>query len=225
MPVELTAGTHTLRLTFSGDGQNVNWLEFAAGSAPPAPTPTPTPEPADLYHFVLKWGNRGDGDGQFYAPYGIAADDPGNVYVVDTENYRVQKFRIRTESSSRNGGLTALETDSSIVSQVSRYHGAGNVYVVDRLNYRVQKFSSDGEFVTKWGTEGTGDGRLLFNPIGIAVDGAGNIYVTDTTLHRVQKFSWAGTSSRNGELIVRATDSSAAPVRPVSRCTAMGTST
>jgi hypothetical protein len=192
VPVELTAGTHTLRLTFSGDGQNVNWLEFAAGSTPPTPTPTPTPtpEPADQYHFVLKWGTRGDGDGQFYAPYGIAADDPGNVYVVDTENYRVQKFSSDGEFVTKWGSYGS--GDGQFAPGGVAVDGAGNVYVVDGLNYRVQKFSSDGEFVTKWGTEGTGDGQL-FKPSAIAVDGAGNIYVTDRTLHRVQKFSSTGT--------------------------------
>ena len=48
VPVTLAAGTHTLRLTFSGDGQNWNWLEFATGTVT-TPTPTPTPgaeEPA-----------------------------------------------------------------------------------------------------------------------------------------------------------------------------------
>ena len=29
VPVALTAGTHVLKLTFSGDGQNINWIEFA----------------------------------------------------------------------------------------------------------------------------------------------------------------------------------------------------
>lgn len=33
------------------------------------------------------------GDGQFNSPRGIACDGNGNVYVVDSENHRVQKFR------------------------------------------------------------------------------------------------------------------------------------
>jgi hypothetical protein len=43
VPITLTAGTHTLRLTFSGDGQNLNWLEFApAGPTTPPTTPVPS---------------------------------------------------------------------------------------------------------------------------------------------------------------------------------------
>ena len=51
-PISLWAGTHTLKLAFSGDGQNLDWIAFAkSGAATPTPTPsvstpTPTPTPA-----------------------------------------------------------------------------------------------------------------------------------------------------------------------------------
>ena len=56
--------------------------------------------------------------------------------------------------------------------------GSGNVYVADSNNRRVQVFDSFGNFITKWGSTGTGDGQFLF-PWGIAVDGSGNVYVGD----------------------------------------------
>jgi DNA-binding beta-propeller fold protein YncE len=34
---------------------------------------------------------------------------------------------------------------------------SGNVYVADTYNHRIQKFDSDGNFITKSGTEGSGD--------------------------------------------------------------------
>ena len=53
-------------------------------------------------------------------------------------------------------------------------------------------FAADAyQFVTKWGTEGTGDGQ--FNYIsGIAVDSSGNVYVADR-YKGIQKFSSTGT--------------------------------
>ena len=42
--------------------------------------------------FLMKWGSNGSGDGQFNCPYGITMDGNGNIYVSDTENYRVQVF-------------------------------------------------------------------------------------------------------------------------------------
>jgi len=46
-------------------------------------------------------------------------------------------------------------------------------------------------FVSKWGTEGTGDGQ--FNrPIGIAVASDGSVYVADSQNDRIQKFTPQG---------------------------------
>ncbi len=42
VPVTLAAGTHVFRLTFAGDGQNLDWFEFAPISTPP-PQPNGTP--------------------------------------------------------------------------------------------------------------------------------------------------------------------------------------
>ncbi|WP_394326021.1 6-bladed beta-propeller [Methanosarcina horonobensis] len=43
------------------------------------------------------------------------------------------------------------------------------MYVVDTQNNRIQKFDDYGNFVTQWGSSGTGDGEFS-NPQGIAVD-------------------------------------------------------
>ena len=41
VPIYLAAGTHTLKLTFFGDGQNIDWIEFSPQEIG-TPTPTPT---------------------------------------------------------------------------------------------------------------------------------------------------------------------------------------
>ena len=43
------------------------------------------------------------------------------------------------------------------------------MYVADYGNNRIQKFDSNGNFITKWGSKGTGDGQFDY-PTGIAVD-------------------------------------------------------
>jgi hypothetical protein len=37
-PIPLEAGTHTLKLSFTGDGQNLDWISFGQGSVTPPPT-------------------------------------------------------------------------------------------------------------------------------------------------------------------------------------------
>ena len=62
------------------------------------------------------------------------------------------------------------------------------MYVADTGNHRIQKFSPSGQFLAKWGSEGSDDAQFVF-PIGVAVDGAGDVYVTDTGNDRVQVFT------------------------------------
>ena len=60
----------------------------------------------------------------------------------------------------------------------------GNVYVADTANNRIQKFDSNGKLITKWGTEGSGQGQFK-RPKG-SVDDNGNVYVADTGDNRIQ---------------------------------------
>ena len=61
-------------------------------------------------------------------------------------------------------------------------------------NNRIQKFTADGQFITRWGTEGTGDGQLS-GPTGITLDSAGNVYVTELGNNRVQVFGLTSNQS------------------------------
>jgi DNA-binding beta-propeller fold protein YncE len=65
----------------------------------------------------------------------------------------------------------------------------GNVTATKDLSITIQNEAYD--FVTKWGSSGSGDGQ--FNQsIGIRVDSSGNVYVSDGN-HRIQKFTSDGT--------------------------------
>ena len=44
--------------------------------------------------YLRGFGGRGDKPGQFVTPHGLALDSLGNLYVVDAQNHRVQKFAV-----------------------------------------------------------------------------------------------------------------------------------
>ena len=139
--------------------------------------------------FGFAW--RGADLGKFDVPWGLATDQEGNLYVSDTSNARIQKFK------SDGTPLLKWGRDGSFDGAFFFPRGVavdfvGNIYVADESNNRVQKFDARGSFLTKWGREGSGPGQFK-SPWGLACDALGNVYVVDTGNHRVQKFDGNGT--------------------------------
>ena len=122
-------------------------------------------------------------------PQQIAADDEGNVYVVDTGNSRIQKFTNNGEFLS-SWGTNGFE-DGQFQHSAGIVVYENNVYVVDGELDIVQKFDNDGNFILKWG--GTGNENGEFNePQGITIDANGIVYVVDSKNHRIQQFTTDG---------------------------------
>ena len=139
--------------------------------------------------LLVKWGESGNGNGEFYNPQNLATDSDGNVYVTDLGNRRVQKF-------DNNGiFLKTWGTAGSEPSQFNSISGIAvdqnSVYVVDNQLNKIQKFDLDGKFVTQWGTQGNGPGQFML-PSGIATGNNGTVLVVDTGNHRIQEFSSDG---------------------------------
>ena len=103
-------------------------------------TSTPTPAEPAQFGFLVKWGSRGDGDGHFERPSGIAVDGAGNVYVADRDNHRVQVFDGESRFLAKWG--TEGSGDSQFIDPLGiAVDGAGNIYVADTDNNRVQVFA------------------------------------------------------------------------------------
>ena len=156
----------------------------------------------DSYQFVLKWGSSGSGDGQFNGPAAVAVDSSGNVYVGDPGNSRIQKFdsngNYLTKWGNYGSGDGQFRTDYGGGPWGIAVDSGGNVYVGsfysyggNAIDHRIQKFDSNGNFITKWGVRGSGNGQFN-NPSGVAVDSSGNVYVADYWNFRIQKFDSNG---------------------------------
>ncbi len=136
--------------------------------------------------FVAKWGSRGSEAGKLYKPQAIRTED-GFVYVDDTGNDRVQKFTL-------DGQPVPMETGEDVFADhlyTSATDSDGFVYTTKDCEDCVRKFDPDGQLVTKWGTQGSGDGEFEASK-GIAVDKDGSVYVVDRGNHRIQKFTSGG---------------------------------
>jgi sugar lactone lactonase YvrE len=153
-------------------------------------------------------GYSGDGqqanNAQLSNPSCVAVDSLGNnVYIADTNNYRIRKVSSGTITTVAGNGTYGASGDGgpATSAQITSVNGiavdsAGNFYLADTNNCRIRKVSS-GNINTVAGN-GTcsysGDGgpatsAELWNPYGVAVDTSGNVYIADTSNYRIRKVS------------------------------------
>ena len=99
-----------------------------------------------------------DGSGsaaQFNAPYGVALDRTGNVYVADVNNHTIRKISPSGVTTTLAGQAGTFGSADG-VGNVARFHYpygiavdvSGNVYVADRYNHTIRKISPTGVTIT-----------------------------------------------------------------------------
>lgn len=137
---------------------------------------------------LFDFGTRGGGPGEFNFPYDITLGKEGNLYLLDTGNFRVQVFDrdgkfLRTfgEIGSQIGGLARPK---SIAADAD-----GNLYITDAMLGRIQIFDPDGNLLLIMGQRSDQDGPARFNlPTGISVDEDGRVYVIDQWFRKIDVF-------------------------------------
>jgi len=167
------------------------------------------PDPYTEKHVALEtervWGTVGTEPGQFNHPRGLAVGPEGNLYVVDSDNSRIQVFApdgtfLRTWGSNCNlaTGIECLGTEG--LGQFQEPWGIavgpdGRVYVADTWNHRIQVFDAEGNFLARWGAYGqtSSASGLLYGPRDLAIDNEGRVFVTDTGNKRVVVYDAEGT--------------------------------
>jgi len=123
----------------------------------------------------------GSGSDTFIVTQGIAVDASGHVYFVNSYGDDILVV-------NGSGALVDYMTGRADLVQPEGIgvDSAGNVYVTVSNN-TIQKFSSSGNYLTSWGSTGSGNGQFN-NPNAVAVDSSGNVYVLDSGNSRVEKF-------------------------------------
>jgi hypothetical protein len=150
-----------------------------------------------------------DGTGtaaRFGAPFGIAVDSAGNLYVTDSANNTLRKITsagvVTTLAGTAVTGGSADGTGSA-----ARFNeplgiavdSAGNLYIADSRNNTVRKVTAAGVVTTLAGaaglpgsTDGAGAAARFNFPSGVAVDSTGNIDVVDFNSGIIRKVTPAG---------------------------------
>jgi len=189
--------SQTQILQFKNIGMGPWSMPLLLGEMSVEPWTPPETEPETVwsnFNLILthKWGSHGSDPGEFEHPEGVAADEAGLIYVLDSgmRNCGVQVFSpsgefIREWVSYGNGDGEFMNPKGIALDS------EGNIYVVDASNSRVQVLTSTGQFLGKWGSRGTKEGQFT-EPRGIAVGEDDEVYVADTYNDRVQVFTTEG---------------------------------
>ncbi len=117
---------------------------------------------------LFVFGKAGSGVGELYHPTNIALGPDGDLYVVDTSNYRVQRFTAEGRQVQSYGEV------GSTSGSFARPKGivmdrTGRMYVGDAAFQNVQIFDKKGKLLMFFGqTEGRSDNLNL--PAGVAID-------------------------------------------------------
>jgi DNA-binding beta-propeller fold protein YncE len=150
----------------------LSWFAFGLLFAAPA---------RSAVTYVKSWGSFGtSGSNVFNNPQGIAVNSAGQVYVVDSGNFRVQRFdsnggyqiAFGSAGNGQNGSFGGPAGDA--------VNAAGQVYVVDYANSTVEWFNANGGFLG-WSPMG-------LNPTFVAIAPAGNFYVASAYNNSVYRF-------------------------------------
>lgn len=128
--------------------------------------------------YVMAFGSRGSGPGQFSLVHCVAVDARGRIYVADRNNSRVQVF----DAAGAFLDQWPVRRPNHLVITADQF-----LWLSDGAANRFAKFDLQGKLQTYWGMSGSTPGAMD-NPHKFSVDSDGNLYVADYANNRVQKF-------------------------------------
>lgn len=134
--------------------------------------------------LVARFGDRGDAEGRFAYPHGLAVSGTGRIYVADSNNGRVQIFN--RDRHYIGTLLRPPDTGKRIyLPRAVAIDKLGRVHVVDALGGAVCVYDSSGEYLFDYGKNHRNGGGLNY-PNGIAVNKeTGLVFIADRKNDRI----------------------------------------
>jgi peptidylamidoglycolate lyase len=142
--------------------------------------------------YLLEWGKKGEGIGEFDIPHSITLDENGNVYVADRENKRIEVFNdkgrfLREIKNKAFGNICAVyysEVTKQLIavddeaSWLGLKHDGSDIIIINR----------DGSIAGQFGKDEFREKHLKGWFHDVTADKDGNIYVGDILENKIWKF-------------------------------------
>ncbi len=140
---------------------------------------------------LFRFGERGEGPGQFIFPTSIALDRHGNIYVGEYGgNDRINKFTKDREYlfsfADAASGEGAVARPTQII-----FDKDDVLWVADACHHRIARYDSSGKFLSAFGSLGTEEGQLMY-PYGMALEESDSLVVVDQGNNRIVRFDREG---------------------------------
>lgn len=138
--------------------------------------------------FIRTIGKRGREPGDFNLPLLASVDDQGQLYVMDSGNFRVQQFSPDGEFLKTFGKVGKNYGDFARPKGID-VDRDGNIYVVDTSFTNFQIFDNEGQLLMLIGghTDKNEPAKYIL-PADIEVDEDGRIYVVEQFFRRIDVF-------------------------------------
>jgi len=117
--------------------------------------------------MMFSFGKPGHGPGELFQPTNLAIDDRGDVYVVETGNFRIQRFTAQGQSV-RTYGRVGSAPGSFARPKGIALDRDGRMYVSDAAFQNVQIFDREGRLLLYFGQPDDG-GPGLSLPAGVSI--------------------------------------------------------
>jgi streptogramin lyase len=144
------------------------------------------------------------------APYGVAVDSAGNVYIADINNDVIEKvtssgtLSIFAGTGSPGAPIPGPATSSPLnLPRGIAVDSAGNLIIADSNNGVVEQVTPSGTLSIIAGTPGSygppipgpATSSTMDAPTGVAIDSAGNLYIADEGRNQIYEVTPSGTLS------------------------------
>lgn len=119
---------------------------------------------------LFKFGKAGSAPGELFHPTNLAIGPQGDVFVVETGNFRVQRFTPQGQPVRTYGSVGTGPGKFARPKGIA-FDRAGRMYVGDAAFQNVQVFDREGGLLMSFGSPGEGvEGQELALPGGVAID-------------------------------------------------------